>query len=49
MTQVAYMLARFLMRYDAMRKPVGQDNLRKGWLTVLTPGDGVKMRLRAAH
>lgn len=45
MTQVAFVLTRFLMRYDTMEKPIGQDNLRKGWQTVLTPGDGVKMRL----
>ncbi|KIW07970.1 uncharacterized protein PV09_01869 [Verruconis gallopava] len=44
-TQVGYVLARFLMRYDAMEKPIGQDNLRKGWQTVLTPGNGVRMRL----
>lgn len=48
MTQVAYVLARFLMRYNAMEKPIGQDNLRKGWLTVLTPGDGVDLRFRAS-
>lgn len=46
MTQAAYLIARFLMRFDAMEKPIGQDNLRKGWQTVLSPGDGVKMRLR---
>jgi cytochrome P450 len=46
MTQAAYVIARFLMRFDAMEKPIGQDNLRKGWQTVLSPGNGVKMRMR---
>ena len=46
--QVAYVLARFLMRYDAMDKHIDQDNLVKGWQTVLTPGNGVKLRMRLA-
>jgi hypothetical protein len=46
MTQAAFVIARFLMRYDVMEKPIGQDNLRKGWQTVLSPGNGVKMRFK---
>jgi hypothetical protein len=41
----AYVLARFRMRYGVTEKPIEQDNLRKGWLTVLTPGEGVKMQM----
>jgi cytochrome P450 len=29
MTQAAYVIARFMMKFDAMEKPIGQDNLRK--------------------
>lgn len=29
MTQVAYVIARFMMKFDAMEKPIGQDNLKK--------------------
>ncbi|RDI78682.1 hypothetical protein Vi05172_g11252 [Venturia inaequalis] len=46
MTQAAYVIARFMMKFDAMEKPIGQDNLRKGWKTVLSPGNGVKLRMR---
>jgi hypothetical protein len=45
MIQVAFCVVRFLMKYDRMEKPIGADNLKKGWQTVLTPGNGVKMRL----
>jgi hypothetical protein len=36
------------MKYDRMEKLIGTDNLKKGWQTVLTPGNGVKMRLHEA-
>jgi hypothetical protein len=29
MTQTAYVIARFMMKFDAMEKPIEQDNLRK--------------------
>lgn len=29
MTQDAYVIARFMMKFDAMERPVGQDNLKK--------------------
>jgi cytochrome P450 len=46
--QVAFCLVKFLMRFDRMEKPIGADNLRKGWQTVLAPGNGVQLRLHYA-
>jgi cytochrome P450 len=47
-TQVAYVIVRFLMKFDEFEKPIGSDNLKKGWQTVLTPGNGVKLRMHEA-
>lgn len=48
MTQVAFAVARIVMRYDQMIPCEASDNLKRSWMTVLTPGAGVKVRLHMA-
>lgn len=48
MTQVSFAVARIAMRYDRIEPSPGSNNLKRNWMTVLTPGDGVKVRLHVA-
>ena len=48
MTQAAFVIARFLQRFDGIQRLPGADNLKKGWQTVLTPANGVNVRLHQA-
>ena len=49
MTQVTYFIARMAMRYDRIEPAKENNNLKRGWMTVLTPGDGVRVRLHLAR
>jgi hypothetical protein len=44
MTQGAFVLMKFLMRFDAMEAPIDQDNLEKELQSGLTPKNDMKMR-----
>jgi hypothetical protein len=44
MTQSAFLLAKFLMRFDAFQAPNGQDNLERGLQNALVPKNDVKLR-----
>ncbi|KAI1453327.1 cytochrome P450 [Annulohypoxylon moriforme] len=48
MTQVSYAIARFVMHFDKMVPSPGSNNAKRSWMTVLTPGDGVKVRMHLA-
>lgn len=48
MAQLSYAVARLAMRYDMLEPSAGSDNEKRSWMTVLTPGDGVKVRLHVA-
>ncbi|KAK3395166.1 cytochrome P450 [Podospora didyma] len=48
MTQVSFVIARIAMRYDKMEPAEGSNNEKRSWMTVLTPGDGVRVRLHLA-
>ena len=48
MTQVSFVIARMAMRYDQITPAEGSNNLKRSWMTVLTPGEGVKVRLHVA-
>ncbi|KAK0719231.1 cytochrome P450 [Lasiosphaeris hirsuta] len=45
MTQVSFVIARTVMRYDQIVPAKGSNNEKRSWMTVLTPGDGVRVRL----
>ncbi|KAI0011489.1 cytochrome P450 [Xylariaceae sp. FL0662B] len=48
MTQVSYAIARIVLHFDKMEPSPGSNNAKKSWMTVLTPGDGVKVRIHLA-
>jgi cytochrome P450 len=48
MTQVSFVIARIAMRYDKIMPAKGSNNEKRSWMTVLTPGDGVKVRMHVA-
>ncbi|KAK0629352.1 cytochrome P450 [Bombardia bombarda] len=48
MTQVSFVIARIAMRYDKIEPAEGSNNEKRSWMTVLTPGDGVRVRLHLA-
>lgn len=48
MTQISYAIAKFVIRFDKMEPSPGSNNERRSWMTVLTPGDGVKVRMHLA-
>jgi hypothetical protein len=48
MAQLAFAVARLAMRYDKIEPSLGSNNEKRSWMTVLTPGDGVKVRLHVA-
>ncbi|KAI1073389.1 cytochrome P450 [Whalleya microplaca] len=48
MTQVSYAIARIVMHFDKMEPSPGSNNAKKTWMTVLTPGDGVIVRMHIA-
>ncbi|KAI1380490.1 cytochrome P450 [Hypoxylon crocopeplum] len=47
-TQVSYAIARFVMHFDKMEPSPGSNNAKRSWMTVLMPGDGVKVRMHLA-
>ncbi|KAI0888404.1 cytochrome P450 [Annulohypoxylon maeteangense] len=47
-TQVSYAVARFVMHFDKMEPSPGSNNAKRSWMTVLMPGDGVKVRMHLA-
>ncbi|XXG95507.1 hypothetical protein Hte_001771 [Hypoxylon texense] len=47
-TQISYAIAKFAMRFDKLEPSPGSNNARRKWMTVLTPGDGVKVRMHLA-
>ncbi|KAI0386468.1 cytochrome P450 [Hypomontagnella monticulosa] len=47
-TQVSYAIARFVMHFDKIEPSPGSNNAKRSWMTVLTPGDGVKVRMHLA-
>ncbi|WPB04022.1 uncharacterized protein RHO25_008666 [Cercospora beticola] len=49
LTEISFVLARMLQRFDGMRVPLGQDNLVKGYRVVVAPKNGVKVQLRRAR
>lgn len=48
MTQVSFAVARIAMRYDQITPSPDSNNQKRNWMTVLTPGDGVKVKLHVA-
>jgi hypothetical protein len=48
MTQVSFTVARIVMRFDKITPSTGSNNEKRNWMTVLTPGDGVKVKLHMA-
>ncbi|KAJ4423678.1 hypothetical protein N0V82_001701 [Gnomoniopsis sp. IMI 355080] len=48
MAQLSLAVARLAMRYDRIEPSEGSDNEKRCWMTVLTPGAGVKVRLHVA-
>lgn len=48
MTEVSYVLARMLQRFDAVKTMAGQDNLMKEYRVAVAPKHGVKVKLRIA-
>ncbi|KAM3425024.1 hypothetical protein BST61_g6993 [Cercospora zeina] len=49
LTEISFVMARMLQRFDAMRTPPGQDNLVKGYRVVVAPKNGVRVQLRRAR
>ena len=48
MTQVSFFIARIVMRYDKIEPVEGSNNFKRGWMSVLTPAEGVHVRLHLA-
>lgn len=48
MTQVSFVIAKIIMRYDKLEPAEGSNNLKRSWMTVLTPGDGVRVNMHRA-
>lgn len=48
MAQLSFTVARLAMHYDHIEPSPGSDNEKRNWMTVLTPGNGVKVRLHVA-
>ncbi|KAK3615808.1 hypothetical protein LTR56_026371 [Elasticomyces elasticus] len=46
MTELSYVTARVLQRFDRIMSPPGQDNLTKGYKVLVQPKNGVKTKLR---
>ncbi|KAG6363702.1 hypothetical protein INS49_008803 [Diaporthe citri] len=48
MSQLSFAVAKMAQHYDQIRPSPGSDNQKRSWMTVLTPGAGVKVRLHVA-
>ncbi|KAI2628676.1 cytochrome P450 [Hypoxylon sp. NC1633] len=48
MMRLEHTIARFIRRFDKMEPSPGSNNAKRTWMTVLTPGDGVKVRMHLA-
>lgn len=48
MTEISFLIARMMQRFEEIKAPEGQDNLTKGYRVVVAPKNGVKVRLRKA-
>ena len=49
MTEISVLIARMCQRFSAIKAPQGQDNLTKGYRAILSPKNGVKVRLQKAQ
>ncbi|KAK0648976.1 cytochrome P450 [Cercophora newfieldiana] len=47
--QLSFAIARIVMRYDRIEKVEGANNLKQGWQSVLTPAEGVRLRMHLAE